>query len=67
MTPVASIMFAFLLSWWSNYSFKRPLLFGCIMILLGDFFYSIAYDFKSIHFLLLGRFLFGIGGARAVN
>ena len=67
MTPIASIIFAFFLSWWSNFSFKRPLLFGCFMILLGDFFYAIAYDCNSLVLLLIGRFLFGIGGARAIN
>ena len=67
MTPVASIIFAFMLSWWSNYSFKHPLIFGCVMILLGNIFYAIAYDLNSLTMLLIGRFLFGIGGARAVN
>lgn len=67
MTPIASIIFAFFLSWWSNYSFKSPLLFGCVMIILGDLFYAVAYDFNSITLLLIGRFLFGIGGARAIN
>ena len=67
MTPIASIIFAFLLSWWSNISFKHPLLFGCVMIIIGNLFYTIAYDYNSITLLLIGRFLFGIGGARAIN
>ena len=67
MTPIASISFAVVLSYWSNYSYKHPLLFGCCMILAGNILYSIAYDFDSIWVLLLGRFMFGIGGARAVN
>lgn len=67
MTPVASIIFAFLLSWWSNFSFKSPLIFGCFMIVIGNVLYAIAYDLNSLTLLLIGRFLFGIGGARAVN
>ena len=34
---------------------------------MGNFLYSIAYDLESLTILLMGRFLFGMGGARAVN
>lgn len=37
------------------------------MITIGNLFYAIAYDYNSIVLLLIGRFVFGMGGARAVN
>ncbi len=66
MTPVASFTFAVLLSWWSNTSFKSPIIAGSVLILIGDILYAIAFDFKSVGLVLTGRLLFGIGGARAV-
>ena len=67
LTPIASILFAFCLSYWSNFSFKQPLLFGCAMIIVGNLLYAVAYDLNSLSLLLIGRFLFGMGGARAIN
>lgn len=55
MTPLASLTFAVLLSWWSNYSFKSPLIAGSVLILLGDILYALAYDFNSLALLLTGR------------
>ena len=56
MTPVASFSFAILLSWWSNKSFKQPIIAGTMLILLGDVFYAVAYDSKSVALLLTGRY-----------
>ena len=55
MTPVASFTFAILLSWWSNKSFKQPIIAGTMLILLGDVLYAMAYDSKSVVMLLTGR------------
>ena len=67
MAPISAGIFGFLFSWWSNYSFKKPLVFGLIMILIGNLCYAAAYELDSLWMLMAGRFLFGIGGARAVN
>lgn len=56
MTPVASFTFAVLLSWWSNKSFKSPIIAGSVLILFGDIFYALAYDFNSVGLLLTGRY-----------
>lgn len=55
MTPVASFTFAILLSWWSNKSFKSPIIAGTMLILIGDVLYAVAYDSKSVGLLLTGR------------
>jgi hypothetical protein len=67
MAPLGSIPTCFLFSWWSNFSFKGPLVAMGTVIVIGDFLYATAYDFDSVAILFAGRFIFGFGRARAPN
>jgi len=58
---------ALLYSYWSSYSFKKPLLCSTLLLITGNALYALAWDYNAPLFLLLGRFVTGLGGARAVN
>ncbi|ONK73330.1 uncharacterized protein A4U43_C04F29820 [Asparagus officinalis] len=64
---VAQVFSSVYFSAWSNKSYFKPLLFSSIMLFLGNTLYAVAYDFRSITVLLVGRLLCGLGSARAVN
>uniref|UniRef100_K3X6Z1 SPX domain-containing protein n=1 Tax=Globisporangium ultimum (strain ATCC 200006 / CBS 805.95 / DAOM BR144) TaxID=431595 RepID=K3X6Z1_GLOUD len=67
MTPVASLASAVLYSWWANRSYKSPLLFATVCLVVGNLFYGLALHFDSISMAIAGRLLNGFGGARAIN
>jgi predicted MFS family arabinose efflux permease len=46
-------------SWWSNFSYKSPLLLSSLILMTGNFMYALALYFNSVWLLLLGRFLCG--------
>lgn len=56
---VAQVFSSVYFSAWSNKSYFRPLVFSSIMLFLGNILYALAYDFKSIVILLIGRLLCG--------
>uniref|UniRef100_A0A0E0ETY8 SPX domain-containing protein n=1 Tax=Oryza meridionalis TaxID=40149 RepID=A0A0E0ETY8_9ORYZ len=64
---VAQVFSSVYFSAWSNRSYFRPLLFSCVVLLLGNVMYAMAFDLGSLTILLLGRVLCGMGSARAVN
>ncbi|XP_057520100.1 SPX domain-containing membrane protein At4g22990-like isoform X2 [Amaranthus tricolor] len=64
---VAQVFSSVYFSAWSNKSYFRPLVFSSIVLCVGNLLYALAYDFKSIWILLIGRLLCGLGSARAVN
>ncbi|CAM6126172.1 unnamed protein product [Calypogeia fissa] len=64
---VAQLVSSVYFSAWSNKSYFGPLIFSSVMLLLGNLCYAIAYDFRSMALLLVGRLLCGFGSARAVN
>jgi len=51
--PIAGIASALLYSWWSNKSFKSPLVFCSVCCIIGSALYSLAYTFDS--FVLVVR------------
>lgn len=67
MTPCAALVASVLYSWWSNYTYKRALLFAATCSILGDLLYALALPFNSLSLVILGRLLNGFGGARAIN
>ncbi|GBG32892.1 SPX domain-containing membrane protein At1g63010 [Hondaea fermentalgiana] len=67
MTPVAAMLSAIAYSYWSNYSFKAPLLCSTLLLICGNLLYGLAWDADVTVMILLGRFVTGLGGARAVN
>ncbi|KAL2642993.1 hypothetical protein R1flu_010580 [Riccia fluitans] len=64
---VAQLVSSVYFSAWSNTSYYQPLLFSSVMLLLGNIAYAVAYDYRSITLLIIGRLLCGFGSARAVN
>jgi MFS family permease len=67
LTHLAAIFCTFLYSYWTNFSYKFPLLISCICFILGNFFYAFADYEKSLLIMGLGRFLIGFASARVVN
>ncbi|XP_021717587.1 SPX domain-containing membrane protein At4g22990-like isoform X2 [Chenopodium quinoa] len=64
---VAQMFSSVYLSAWSNKSYKKPLVFSSVLLLVGNVLYALAYDLDSISVLLIGRVFCGLGSARAVN
>jgi hypothetical protein len=67
LTPLAAILSSIILSKWSNYSYKQPMILSVIFFIIGSFLYASAYNFKSILMIAIGRFLIGLGSGRSVN
>ncbi|TMW66755.1 hypothetical protein Poli38472_014067 [Pythium oligandrum] len=67
MTPIASLLSAVLYSWWANRSYKSPLLFATVCLVIGNLLYGLALYYNSIAMAITGRLLNGFGGARAIN
>ncbi|GLE01159.1 hypothetical protein PINS_up009989 [Pythium insidiosum] len=65
MTPIASLVSAVLYSWWANRSYKSPLVFATVCLVVGNLLYGLALYFDSIAMAIAGRLLNGFGGARA--
>mmetsp|Transcript_36972 Transcript_36972/g.44555 ORF Transcript_36972/g.44555 Transcript_36972/m.44555 type:complete len:592 (+) Transcript_36972:2-1777(+) len=65
--PFASLISSFSFSIWATRSFRSPLLFSGILLLSGNLLYSSAYSHNSLAFMMAGRALTGLGGARVVN
>jgi MFS family permease len=65
--PLAALVSALVYSWWSNYSYQAPLIFSTLILMAGNLMYALALKFNSVWLLLIGRFLCGLGGARAIN
>lgn len=67
MIPLAAIFCTFFYSYWTNNSYKMPLIFSCISFIVGNLLYSLADNYMSFFIMGLGRFLCGVGSARVVN
>lgn len=65
--PMANIGAAVGYSVWTNYSYRQPLFFAGVLILLGNIMYSFAYNYKSVTMCILGRAITGLGGPRLIN
>ena len=42
MTPVAALVSCVCYSWWSNWSYRTPLLACCVLLLLGNLVFASA-------------------------
>ena len=67
MTPVAALLSAVGYSYVSNFSFRNPLLVSTAFLILGNALYAAAWDTEVRSMILMGRFVTGLGGCRAVN
>ena len=67
MTPIAALCSAVLYSYWSNFTYKQPMLCSALLLLLGNALYALAWDVGRVELIFVGRFVNGLGGCRAVN
>jgi predicted MFS family arabinose efflux permease len=56
---VAQVFASVYFSAWSNRSYRRPLVFSTIVLIIGNTLYALAYDLNSIVVLLIGRLFCG--------
>ena len=54
-------------SFWTNTSYKRPIIFAGVLMIVGNFMYSNAYSYRNIYMCLLGRAICGLGAPRVIN
>lgn len=66
-TPFAGFFSAILWAYLASFRIKEPLAASSLICLLGNVIYASAASFDSIVIAVLGRFMVGIGGARAIN
>ena len=67
LTPLAAVFSTIIYSYWTNFSYKSPLIFSCICFFIGNFLYCYADYVTSIWLMGLGRFLIGFGGGKVIN
>eukprot|EP00611_Tribonema_gayanum_P025678 TRINITY_DN5919_c0_g1_i2.p1 TRINITY_DN5919_c0_g1~~TRINITY_DN5919_c0_g1_i2.p1 ORF type:complete len:863 (-),score=287.56 TRINITY_DN5919_c0_g1_i2:526-3114(-) len=67
MTPIAACISCGVYSYWTNTSFKGPLLACAVLLILGNIMYGLALSYDAFWMVLVGRLLIGLGGARGVN
>ena len=54
-------------SFWTNYSYKKPIVFAGILMIIGNLLYSNAYSYLSMDMCLIGRAICGLGAPRVIN
>jgi hypothetical protein len=54
-------------SFWTNTSYKQPIMFSGVLMIVGNLLYSNAYSYQSIHMCLVGRAVCGLGAPRVIN
>ena len=57
----------FIYSFWTNSTYKIPILCSALMVLAGNFLYFIAYDFNSGLLLVVSKLIMGLGAPRIVH
>jgi len=69
MADLTAVGISILYGWWSNTSFKQPLIASSALCIVGNILYCFAWDAGSFGLVLLlaGRLLTGMGSCRAVN
>lgn len=67
LTPFAAIFSTIIYSFWTNFSYKSPMIFSCFCFFIGNFLYCYADYIMSIWMMGFGRFLIGFGGGRVIN
>ena len=54
-------------SFWTNSTYKTPILFSGCLMMLGNLIYSNAYEYTSMEMCLIGRAITGLGAPRVIN
>jgi len=65
--PVFALMSAVVYSFWTNKSYKTPILFAGTLMVIGNLMYANAYSFASMELCLIGRAVTGLGAPRVIN
>jgi len=65
--PLAALLTSFLYSWWTNYSYRAPLIFTAVVLCVGNLLYASALSMNSLTAALAGRFIMGLGHQRTIN
>lgn len=67
LSPVFAMMSAVGYSIWTNYNYKSPILFACLLTFVGNLLYASALSYNSMTICLVGRALTGLGATRVIN
>ena len=68
MNSVAALISTLIYSWWTSWSYRRPLICAICCQIAGDVVYALALPLGgSLKLVMLGRLLSGFGSARALN
>ncbi len=67
MSQWAGLISAFVYSYWSNRSFREPLICSGIFLTFGSLLYANALKFDSLKMAMAGRFLTGLGAPCGLN
>ena len=67
LSPVFAMLSAVGYSIWTNYNYKSPILFACVLTFVGNLLYACALSFNSMAICLAGRALTGLGATRVIN
>jgi len=55
-------------SFWTNYSYRKPIIFAALLMMVGNFMYGAAYAWgRSMPICLIGRAITGLGAPRVIN
>lgn len=65
--PWFAMMSAIAYSYWTNSSYKTPIVFASTLMFIGNLIYSAAYTFQSMPMCLIGRAITGLGAPRVIN
>ena len=65
--PWCALASAVLYSYWTNTTYKNPILFSGCLMMIGNLMYSVAYKYLSIEMCLMGRAITGLGAPRVIN
>jgi len=67
MSPWFAMISAVGYSVWTNTSYKNPIIFSSILMMLGNTLYGAAYSYESMSLCLIGRGIAGLGAPRIIN
>jgi len=65
--PLFALVSAVAYSYWTNYSYKAPIVFAGTLMVAGNLMYANAYSYTSMELCLLGRAVTGLGAPRVIN
>jgi len=66
MMPWAASISSVFYSYWTNQTFRQPILCSSVLMVTGNLIYGCAYDQKSLGMALVGRFMTGLGAPKCI-